>query len=405
MIREMTKMVPLLTAASVACMGCVAEVDGTGEEMPWELTILGGEPRDGKEDGVGIVDGEDIQSASFALTSATGVISWTSGAGLIVRSGPGTSYGSVGWVAEGASVRISCQTTGTSIGGNQIWDYLPDEGGYVTDYYMNSGYSGWISGLPRCGADAGASGTVSWTDGAGLTVRAGPGTGFASVGWVAEGASVTISCQASGTSVGGNTVWNYLPEHGGYVTDYYMNTGSSSWISGVPRCDGDAGGGGSSYDGPDRYILARSSHYGSRSGSPITHIIVHTMQGRYWQSINWFQDPGNWNRTSAHFMIQSSDGEITQMVPESMAAHHIGNWNSFTIGIEHEGWMENPGSWYTDAMYRSSARLVRYLCDKYGIPIDREHILGHGEVPGGVTNDPGPGWDWDRYMALIRAGG
>ena len=41
-----------------------------------------------------------------------------------------------------------------------------------------------------------------------------------------------------------------------------------------------------------------------------------------------------------------------------------------SIGIEHEGFVDNP-AWFTDAMYRSSAALTRYLCDKYGIPKDR----------------------------------
>ena len=56
-------------------------------------------------------------------------------------------------------------------------------------------------------------------------------------------------------------------------------------------------------------------------------------------------------------------------------------------------------------MYRSSARLVRHLADKYDVPIDREHILGHVEVPGATHTDPGPGWDWDRYMRYVREAG
>lgn len=91
-------------------------------------------------------------TSSDALTgSAYGTVSWTGGSSLVVRSGPSTSSGAVGSLAEGTRVRIGCQTTGTSIGGNTVWDYLPDYGGYVTDYYMNTGYSSWISGLPRCG--------------------------------------------------------------------------------------------------------------------------------------------------------------------------------------------------------------------------------------------------------------
>ena len=62
-------------------------------------------------------------------------------------------------------------------------------------------------------------------------------------------------------------------------------------------------------------------------------------------------------------------------------------------------------------MYRSSARLVAYLVLKYGIPLDRAHVIGHN-VPdpgnpgrrGGSSNhsDPGPCWNWTKYMAFVR---
>ena len=60
-------------------------------------------------------------------------------------------------------------------------------------------------------------------------------------------------------------------------------------------------------------------------------------------------------------------------------------------------------------MYRSSAKLVRYLANRYHIPLDRQHILGHDDVAndGNYANshwDPGPFWDWDRYLGLLHGG-
>jgi hypothetical protein len=53
---------------------------------------------------------------------------------------------------------------------------------------------------------------------------------------------------------------------------------------------------------------------------------------------------------------------------------------------------------------------VRYLTAKYGIPLDRAHILGHDNVPGtvpatikGMHWDPGPYWDWSHYFDLLGA--
>ena len=35
------------------------------------------------------------------------------------------------------------------------------------------------------------------------------------------------------------------------------------------------------------------------------------------------------------------------------------------------------------------------------VPADREHLVGHAEVPGADHTDPGPYWDWDRYIGLV----
>lgn len=61
-------------------------------------------------------------------------------------------------------------------------------------------------------------------------------------------------------------------------------------------------------------------------------------------------------------------------------------------------------------MYRASARLVKYLAKKYDIPLDRQHIFGHDQVPGvapanvaGMHWDPGPYWNWEHYFDLLGA--
>jgi hypothetical protein len=79
-----------------------------------------------------------------------------------------------------------------------------------------------------------------------------------------------------------------------------------------------------------------------------------------------------------------------------------------SIGIEHEGFAAEGATWYTEAMYQSSAKLVRYLAKKYDMPLDRDHIIGHDNVPGLTDTrvptmhwDPGPYWDWSHYMELV----
>ncbi len=143
----------------------------------------------------------------------------------------------------------------------------------------------------------------------------------------------------------------------------------------------------------------------------INKIVIHVTQSSWGSAINWFQNPNA--QASAHYVVRSKDGFIGQSVREHNIAWHAGNWNynQHSVGIEHEGYI-NDSSWFTDAMYRSSARLSAYLCNKYHIPIDRNHIIGHNEVPdpnhpgeyGGVDHhkDPGPYWNWSKYISYIR---
>lgn len=156
-----------------------------------------------------------------------------------------------------------------------------------------------------------------------------------------------------------------------------------------------------------RWVPAHSSNYTAanrESDYDIRYVIIHTTQGSYAGAISWFQNPSS--NVSAHYVIRSSDGQITQMVQNKDIAWHAGNWtyNTQSIGIEHEGYVSNP-SWYTDAMYRSSAALTRWLCDRYGIPKTRTYIKAHSEVPGATHTDPGPHWDWNYYMSLVTGGG
>ncbi|MEU1405775.1 peptidoglycan recognition family protein [Streptomyces sp. NPDC005728] len=139
----------------------------------------------------------------------------------------------------------------------------------------------------------------------------------------------------------------------------------------------------------------------------IKYIVIHDTEGAWDGVLNLVQDPTyvSWNYT-----IRSTDGLIAQHVKAKDVAWHAGNWdiNARSVGIEHEGFLAAPDAWYTEAMYRSSARLVKYLARQYGIPLDRQHVLGHANVPGpttstvpGMHTDPGPYWDWRHYFQLL----
>ncbi|MEU4887013.1 MULTISPECIES: N-acetylmuramoyl-L-alanine amidase [Streptomyces] len=152
---------------------------------------------------------------------------------------------------------------------------------------------------------------------------------------------------------------------------------------------------------PAQWVPANSANYATGRSQSISAVVVHVTQGSYAGTISWFQNPAS--EVSAHYVVRSSDGQVTQMVRDSNTAWHARSGNAYSVGIEHEGWVDDP-SWFTDAMYRSSAALTRHLADKYGIPKDRAHIVGHHEVPGNDHTDPGPHWNWSYYMELVRGG-
>ncbi len=153
---------------------------------------------------------------------------------------------------------------------------------------------------------------------------------------------------------------------------------------------------------PALWVPAHPNNYTvGRPFGPLSYIVIHVTEGSYYSAISWFQNPNS--GVSAHYVIRSADGQITQMVRNADTAYHAGNWtyNVRSIGIEHEGYIDQP-SWFTDVMYRSSAALVRYTANRYGIKKDRAHIIGHSQVPGSTHQDPGPYWNWDYYMSLVR---
>jgi N-acetyl-anhydromuramyl-L-alanine amidase AmpD len=170
-----------------------------------------------------------------------------------------------------------------------------------------------------------------------------------------------------------------------------------------------------------------------RRGAKIDAIVIHTMEGTLKGTVAWFKmskyarargaktarlrvslgrAPTDEEReptaaeieaivpTAAHYCI-GSDGSVVQMVPDDRAAIHAGNntYNRRSIGFEHEGYADKGG--FSDAMLDASARCVAVLCRKYGIPMDREHIIGHSEVPRATHHDPGVHWDWGDYMRRV----
>jgi N-acetylmuramoyl-L-alanine amidase/Fibronectin type III domain len=165
---------------------------------------------------------------------------------------------------------------------------------------------------------------------------------------------------------------------------------------------------------PAQWIPASVANYTSADRPhdySVDMIVIHDTESlNYNSTIQIFQNPDR--QASAHYVI-SRAGQVTQMVLEKDVAWHAGNWdyNTRAIGIEHEGYADTPGT-YTVTEYKASAQLAASICSRWGVPLDRRHVIGHSEVPdpfhpglyGGDSHhhDPGPYWNWTYYLSLAQ---
>lgn len=153
---------------------------------------------------------------------------------------------------------------------------------------------------------------------------------------------------------------------------------------------------------------AKSNYTKGRGGHAISMIVIHTQQGSEHGTEAWFADPHA--HASAHYGI-SFAGDVSQFVDDADTAWHAGNShvNHESVGIELEGQTDAPN--FTPEMMAALTELINELCAKYNIPKDRQHIIGHCEVPdpnhegkfGGANNhkDPGPAFPFSELMAAL----
>lgn len=76
---------------------------------------------------------------------------------------------------------------------------------------------------------------------------------------------------------------------------------------------------------------------------------------------------------SAHYMVKRN-GEIYQLLPDTLFARHVIGLNHAAIGIENVGTKNNR---LTDAQLRANVHLIRKLTEKHDI----NYLIGHYEYP------------------------
>jgi N-acetyl-anhydromuramyl-L-alanine amidase AmpD len=158
---------------------------------------------------------------------------------------------------------------------------------------------------------------------------------------------------------------------------------------------------------------AQSPNYqaGRKGKQPIA-IVNHITAGLMPGTLSWLKNPVA--QASAHYLVTKA-GKIIQLVKDEDTAWHAGivnkpNWplydstnpNYYTLGIEHEAL---AGEALTEEQYQATLWLHRQLVDKWRIPVDRNHIIGHYRIDGvNRPNDPGSSFPWERLSADLKGG-
>jgi N-acetyl-anhydromuramyl-L-alanine amidase AmpD len=146
-------------------------------------------------------------------------------------------------------------------------------------------------------------------------------------------------------------------------------------------------------------------------------VIIHTCEGSYTSCWSWLTNTQA--QASAHYVVNESGSEISQLVREASRAWHIAatydcslnggvkcglngySSNNFTVGIEHGGFASQTS--FPVGQIDASARLSCDISKAYGIPRDRNHYVAHGQLQPYNRTDPGPNWPWTDYMNRINS--
>jgi N-acetyl-anhydromuramyl-L-alanine amidase AmpD len=167
-------------------------------------------------------------------------------------------------------------------------------------------------------------------------------------------------------------------------------------------------------------IWRPSPNYNARPAGDIgkvAMVIIHTCEGSYTSCWSWLTNTQA--QASAHYVVNESGSEISQLVRESDRAWHIAAtyncslnsnvdcWrngyssNHFTVGIEHGGFASQTS--FPSGQLDASARLSCDISKAHAIPRDRYHFVAHGQLQPYNRTDPGPNWPWTDYMNRINA--
>jgi N-acetyl-anhydromuramyl-L-alanine amidase AmpD len=172
--------------------------------------------------------------------------------------------------------------------------------------------------------------------------------------------------------------------------------------------------------GPDyaASIWRPSPNYNARpSGTDISLIVIHTCEGSYSSCWSWLTNSAA--SASAHYVVNESGSEVSQLVAEANRAWHVAasydcglngsvmcglngqSVNHFSVGIEHGGFASQSS--FPAGQIDTSAKLTCDISRGRTVVRDSYHIVAHGRLQPYNRTDPGPNWPWSSYLSKVKS--
>lgn len=168
---------------------------------------------------------------------------------------------------------------------------------------------------------------------------------------------------------------------------------------------------------PMRDATAHADNFARAKRPKTLGVVIHTTRGGtssaekdYSATINWLKNPDA--GVSAHLVVGAGRfSEVARCVPDDEIAFHARELNGTHLGIEIA--QPEKDSAISDFQYRAAAEAVTLWAARYGFPVRRvldqaqAGIIGHEDSAAGKRDgksDPGPVFDWPRFLALAGAG-
>jgi len=165
-------------------------------------------------------------------------------------------------------------------------------------------------------------------------------------------------------------------------------------------------------------IWRPSPNYNSRpAGTDISMVVIHTCEGGYSGCWSWLSNSSA--GASAHYVVNESGSEITQLVTEANRAWHVAasyscslngsvmcglngvSVNNFSVGIEHGGYASQSS--FPAGQIDTSAKLTCDITRDRTVVRDSYHIVAHGRLQPSTRTDPGPNWPWSTYISKVKS--